>query len=90
MQHDRSYVDSDNLEDLIFEEYNRAVPALSFIKDEEDYELGKLNHDLQVENSQLKQKNQELIDENKSIKDDFREEARRVFEDIMRENNIEL
>ena len=90
MQHDRSYVDSDNLEDLIFEEYCRVVPALSFLKDEEDFELGKRNKDLQIENSQLKQENQQLIDENRNIKEDFQREARKVFEDIMRENNIEL
>ena len=90
MQHDRSYVDSDNLEDLIFEEYCRVVPALSFLKDEEDFELGKRNKGLQIENSQLKQENQQLIDENRNIKEDFQREARKVFEDIMRENNIEL
>lgn len=90
MQHDRSYVDSDNLEDLIYEEYQRVIPALSFLKDEEDFELSKKNHDLQIENTQLKQENQELLDENKNMKLDFEKEARKVFEDILRENNIKL
>lgn len=90
MKHDHSYVDSGNLEDLIFEEYSRVIPALSFLKDEEDFELGQRNHDLQIENTQLKQKNQELLDENKNIKLDFEKEARKVFEDILRENNIKL
>lgn len=90
MQHDSSYVDSDNLEELIYEEYQRVIPALSFLKDEEDFELGKRNHDLQIENSQLKQENQQLVIENKNIRDDFENEARKVFEDILRENNIKL
>ena len=90
MQHDRSYVDSDNLEDLIFEEYCRVIPALSFLKDEEDFELGQRNHDLQIENTQLKQENQQLFNENKNIREDLKKEARKVFEDILRENNIKL
>ena len=83
MKHDRSYVDSDNLEDLIFEEYQRIIPALSFIRDEEDYELSQLNKDLQIENTRLKQENQ-------NIKKDFRKEAKKVLEDLLRENNISL
>lgn len=90
MQHDRSYVDSDNLEELIYDEYQRVIPALSFLKDEDDFELGKKNKDLQIENTQLKQENQQLLEENKNIKLDFQKEARKVFEEIMRENNIEL
>lgn len=83
MQHDSSYVDSDNLEELIYEEYQRVIPALSFLKDEEDFELGKRNHDLQIENTQLKQENQQLVIENKNIRDDFEKEARKVFEDYI-------
>lgn len=87
---DKSYVDSDELADLLWEEYNRVIPALSFEKEEEDFELGKKNHDLQIENTQLKQENQQLVIENKNIRDDFEKEARKVFEDILRENNIKL
>ena len=65
MTNDRSYVDGDNLEDLIFNEYQRVIPALSFLKGEEDFELGKKNKDLQIENTQLKQENQQLVIENK-------------------------
>lgn len=90
MKHDHSYVDSDNLEDLIFEEYERVIPAISFLKDEEDFELGKRNHDLQIENTQLKHENEQLMSENKNMKLDFEKEARKVFEDILRENNIKL
>ena len=90
MQHDRSYVDSDNLEDLIYEEYQRVIPALSFLKDEEDFELSKKNHDLQIENTQLKQENQQLLDEYKNMRNDFEKEARKVFEEILHENNIKL
>ena len=90
MQHDRSYVDSDNLEDLIYEEYQRVIPALSFLKDEEDFELSKKNHDLQIENTQLKQENQQLLEEYKNMRNDFEKEARKVFEDILHENNIKL
>lgn len=90
MKHDHSYVDSANLDDLIYEEYCRVIPALSFLKDEEDFELGKKNHDLQIENTQLKQENQQLFNENKNIREDLKKEARKVFEDILRENNIKL
>lgn len=90
MQHDRSYVDSDNLEDLIFEEYQRIIPALSFEKDEEDFELGKRNHELQIENTQLKQQAEQLENEKNKLKDDFRSEAKKLLEDLLRENNIRL
>lgn len=90
MQHDRSYVDSDNLEDLIFEEYQRIIPALSFEKDEEDFELGKRNHELQIENTQLKQQAEQLENEKNKLKDDFRSEAKRLLDELLRENNIKL
>ena len=90
MKHDHSYVDSDNLEELIFEEYERVIPALSFLKDEEDFELGKRNHDLQVENALLKQQKEELERERVKLKDDFRGEAKRLLDELLRENNINL
>ena len=90
MSQDRSYVDSDNLENLIYEEYQRVIPALSFLKDEEDYELSQLNHDLQVENAQLKQMNQELEKERLAVKEDFRREAKQLLDELLRENNINL
>ena len=90
MQHDRSYVDSDNLEDLIFEEYQRVIPALSFLKDEEDYELGKKNHELLIENSELKQQTELLKKENVEIRNSFErqlgDEVRSQIEDILRES----
>lgn len=90
MQHDRSYVDSDNLEDLIFEEYQRIIPALSFLKDEEDYELGKKNHELLIENSELKQQTELLKKENVEIRNSFEkqlgDEVRSQIEDILRES----
>ena len=90
MQHDRSYVDSDNLEDLIFEEYQRVIPALSFLKDEEDFELGKMNHDLQIENAQLKQQKEQLEKEKQNMKEDFKREAKQLLDELLRENNITL
>ena len=90
MQHDRSYVDSDNLEELIFEEYQRVIPALSFVKDEEDFELGKMNHDLQIENAQLKQQKEQLEKEKQNMKEDFKREAKQLLDELLRENNITL
>ena len=90
MQQDNSYVDSDNLEDLIFEEYQRVVPALSFLKDEEDYELGKKNHELLIENSELKQQTELLKKENFEFRNNFEkqlgDELRSKIEDILRES----
>ena len=83
MKNDKSYVDNDELEDLIWEEYNRVIPALSFLKDEEDYELSQQNRDLLLENTRLKQENQ-------NIKDDFRKEAKKLLDELLRENNITL
>lgn len=90
MQHDKSYVDSDNLEDLIYEEYQRVIPALSFEKDEEDFELGRMNHDLQVENAQLKHEKEQLEKEKLNMKEDFRREAKELLDELLRENNITL
>ena len=73
---DKSYVDSDELDDLLWEEYNRVIPALSFLKDEEDFELGKMNHDLQIENAQLKQQKEQLEKEKLNMKEDFKREAK--------------
>ena len=84
---DRSYVDNDELADLLWEEYRRVIPALSFLKDEEDFELSKENHDLQIENAQLKE---QLEKEKRSMKEEVQSEARKVFEEILRENNIKL
>lgn len=90
MQHDRSYVDEDELEDLLFEEYTRVIPALSFLKDEEDFELGKKNHDLRIENTQLRENMKNLQEENQTIMEDFRQEAKKVLDDLLRDNNIIL
>ena len=90
MKHDHSYVDSDNLEELIFDEYSRVIPALSFEKDEEDYELGERNKDLQVENTRLKQEKEELEKEKLKMRDDFRREAKELLDELLRENNIQL
>ena len=87
---DKSYVDNDKLEDLLFEEYDRIIPALSFERDEEDFELSQRNHDLQIENAQLKQMNQELEKERMAIKEDFRREAKRLLDELLMENNISL
>lgn len=90
MKHDSSYVDHDNLEDLIFEEYMRIIPALSLLKDEEDFELGQRNHDLQIENTQLKHENEKLKEDSKELREGFRKEAKKVLDELLRENNITL
>ena len=84
---DKSYVDADELADLLWAEYRRVIPALSFMKDEEDFELSKRNHDLQIENAQLKE---QLEKEKLNVKEQIHSEARKVFKDILRENNIKL
>ena len=87
---DKSYVDNDSLEELLWGEYNRVIPALSFLKDEEDFELGKLNHDLQIENAQLKQQKEQLEKEKQNMKEDFKREAKQLLDELLRENNITL
>ena len=87
---DKSYVDNDSLEELLWGEYNRVIPALSFLKDEEDFELGKMNHDLQIENAQLKQQKEQLEKEKQNMKEDFKREAKQLLDELLRENNITL
>ena len=87
---DKSYVDNDSLEELLWGEYNRVIPALSFLKDEEDFELGKMNHDLQIENAQLKQQKEQLENEKLNMKEDFKREAKQLLDELLRENNITL
>ncbi|MDO5827253.1 MAG: tyrosine-type recombinase/integrase [Methanobrevibacter sp.] len=87
---DKSYVDADELADLLYAEYRRVIPALSFMKDEEDFELSKKNHDLQIENAQLKQQKEQLEKEKLNLKEEVHSETRKVFEEILRENNIKL
>ena len=87
---DKSYVDNDSLEELLWGEYNRVIPALSFLKDEEDFELGKMNHDLQIENAQLKQQKEQLEKEKLNMKEDFKREAKQLLDELLRENNITL
>lgn len=90
MQQDKSYVDSGNLDDLIYDEYTRVIPALSFIKDEADYELGKRNKELILENTRLRQVKEDLEKERNRMREDFKREAKNVLEDLLRENNINL
>ena len=87
---DKSYVDNDSLEELLWGEYNRVIPALSFLKDEEDFELGKMNHDLQIENAQLKQQKEQLEKDKLNMKEDFKREAKQLLDELLRENNITL
>ena len=87
---DKSYVDNDKLDNLLWEEYQRVIPAISLEKDEEDFELGKRNHELQIENTQLKQQAEQLENEKNKLKDDFRSEAKRLLDELLRENNIKL
>ena len=87
---DKSYVDSDELADLLWEEYNRVIPALSFLKDEEDFEMSQLNHDLQIENAQLKHEKEQWEKEKLNMKEDFRREAKELLDELLRENNITL
>ena len=87
---DKSYVDADKLADLLWAEYSRVIPALSFMKDEEDFELSKKNHDLQIENAQLKQQKEQLEKEKLNMKEDFKREAKQLLDELLRENNITL
>lgn len=82
MQHDSSYVDNTNLDDLLFEEYQRIIPAISFSKSEEDFELGKKNHELMIENRELKEKAASLEDENRKIKQTVDNRISEVFEEF--------
>lgn len=90
MTHDMSYVNSDSLEDLIWNEYERVIPALSFEKDEAAFELERKNKDLVVENARLKDENKQLELDKLNIRSNFKEEARKLLEDLLKENNIEL
>ena len=63
---------------------------MSFVKDEEDFELGKMNHDLQIENAQLKQQKEQLEKEKQNMKEDFKREAKQLLDELLRENNITL
>ena len=87
---DKSYVDADELADLLWAEYSRVIPALSFMKDEEDFELSKKNHDLQIENAQLKQQKEQLEKEKLNLKEDFKREAKQLLDELLQENNITL
>ena len=90
MDHDRSYVDSDDLEEMIYNEYLKVAPSLCFAKDEEDLELGKRNHELKMENAELKEYARQLEIEKLNIKKEFKMEAKRLLEDLLKEKNIRL
>ncbi len=79
----RSYdvtCDYDNLE-LVVEEYDpdKVIKPLKA----QTVELKKENHD-------LKKSNEILAAENEQIKEEIQSEARKVFEEILRENNLKL
>lgn len=73
MKQDKSYVDKDELETLICEEYDRVIPAISFEKDEEDFTIGQRNKELEIENMQLKEEAEMLRSENSKIQDTVEE-----------------
>ena len=71
MEQDRSYVDEDELEDLIFSEYENIIPAISFEKDEVDFTISKRNKELELEIIELKKEAQILKNENQEIKENI-------------------
>lgn len=56
----------------------------------EEYDPEKAITPLKVEAAELKKENQMLKEENLKIREEIQLEARKVFEDILRENNIKL
>lgn len=80
---DKSYVDSDTLDDLLWEEYQRIVPALSFEKDEEDFEMGKKNMELLIEINELKEQTDVLRKENFDIRDSIDRQVEDKIEEVL-------
>jgi len=87
---DKSYVDNDKLDELLWEEYQRVIPALSFLKSEEDYEMSKTNKELTLENAHLRNENKKLEEDKLNMKEDFKREAKQLLDELLRENNITL
>jgi len=56
----------------------------------EEYDPEKVVKPLQSEIVSLKKDNFELLEENKRIKEDFREEAKKLLDELLSENNIKL
>lgn len=80
---DKSYVDSDTLDDLLWEEYQRIVPALSFEKDEEDFEMSKKNMELLIEINELKEQTDVLRKENFDIRDSIDRQVEDKIEEVL-------
>lgn len=90
MENDDSYVDGEYLADLIWNEYERVIPYLTFDRDSESFEIERKNQDLLVENAKLKDQNKKLVDDQEKMREDFKEEARKLLQDLLKEHNIEL
>lgn len=87
---DKSYVDNDKLDELLWEEYQRVIPALSFLKSEEDYEMSKTNKELTLENAHLRNENKKLEKDKLNMRNEFKHEAKKLLDELLRENNITL
>ena len=80
---DKSYVDSDKLDNLLWEEYQRVIPALSLEKDEEDFTMGKRNKELEIENLQLKEQAELLRSENSQIRNTIDRQVEDKIEEVL-------
>lgn len=83
MKQDRSYVDKDELETLICEEYDRVIPAISFEKDEEDFTIGQRNKELEIENLQLKEQAELLRSENSQIRNTIDRQVEDKIDEVL-------
>ena len=83
MEQDRSYVDEDELEELIFSEYENIIPALSFEKDEIDFTISKRNKELELENFELKQQTELLRKENIEIRDNIDRQVEDKIDEVL-------
>lgn len=74
----------------INKKYNVLVDDVTSELIVEEYDADKVIKPLKAQAVELKKENQELKKENLKIRDEIQTEARKVFEDILRENNISL